>query len=62
MIPARKQLNIVIEQIASSSENFNDLENTVIKDYEELNEKCNNVISKIKTRKKKNKKLKTVST
>lgn len=54
-MPRRKQLSTVIETIASvvQTEESEALEKTLIEDYKELNKKCDHVITKIKSRKKK---------
>lgn len=58
-MPRRKQLTNVIEQIVSTGE-VDKVEESIIKDYEELKEKCDSLITKIKSRKKKGKKTKSV--
>lgn len=52
---SNRQLNAAIEDI-TIDENvvIEEVSETTINDYEKLNNKCDNVISKIKTRKKKN--------
>lgn len=54
-MPRRKQLNVVIEKIVlvTQTEEGESIENSLIEDYEKLSKKCDNVITKIKSRKKK---------
>jgi hypothetical protein len=47
---ARKQLATVIDQIVTS-EKVEEVETSTIDEYKKLNEKCDTVITKIKTRK-----------
>lgn len=49
---SRKQLAKVIDQILTTEkEQVEELETTTVDDYKKLNDKCDAVISKIKTRK-----------
>jgi hypothetical protein len=53
-MPHRKQLSHVIDKIITSTEST--VRKDIIEDYKELNEKCDQVISKIKVRKEKSRK------
>ncbi len=48
----REQIGVMICNIL---ENTPDMKDTILEDYKELNKKCDTVITKIKTRKKKKK-------
>jgi galactitol-specific phosphotransferase system IIB component len=51
----RKQLAEVIENIITTEEVEAEIEAAIVEDYKKLNDKCDIVISKIKSRKGKNK-------
>jgi hypothetical protein len=47
--------SLVIDLISKEEDNLGDLAEELVKDYEKLNEKCDTVITKIKSRKEKSK-------
>lgn len=50
----RKHFTTVLDKvITASNEHIDQVEPSIISDYEKLNEKCDTVIAKIKTRKEK---------
>lgn len=56
---SRKQLALVIDRIIASELDSEMIESQTINEYQKLNDKCDNVIGKIKKRKKR--KIKTVT-
>lgn len=52
----RKQLSSIIASVIQTDRELEEVKQEIIEDYQKLNEKCDHIISKIKTRKNKQEK------